>query len=101
MDRIAKKNQTQKIQEQASQQRIIDAQKLQALKGEFNQKMLNEKAVLLLEKVIKEKYKNYNRDTFSGKNMFVVYDYNDGNGKKHQESWRHARQEFIKQLSRA
>ena len=32
---------TQKIQEQASQQRIIDAQKLQALKGEFNQKMLH------------------------------------------------------------
>ena len=32
-------------------------------------------------KAIKEKYKNYNRDTFSGKNMFVVYDYNDGNGK--------------------
>ena len=32
---------TQKIQEQASQQRIIDAQKLQALKGEFNQKLLN------------------------------------------------------------
>lgn len=32
---------TQKIQEQASQQRIVDAQKLQALKGEFNQKLLN------------------------------------------------------------
>ncbi len=32
---------TQKIQEQASQQRIVDAQKLQALKGEFNQKMLH------------------------------------------------------------
>ena len=32
-------------------------------------------------KAIKEKYKNYNRDTFSCKNMFVVYDYNDGNGK--------------------
>lgn len=32
---------TQKIQEQASQQRIIDAQKLQTLKGEFNQKLLH------------------------------------------------------------
>ena len=32
---------TQKIQEQASQQRIVDAQKSQALKGEFNQKLLN------------------------------------------------------------
>ena len=32
---------TQKIQEQASQQRIVDAEKLQALKGEFNQKLLH------------------------------------------------------------
>lgn len=33
---------TKKIQEQASQQRIVDSQKLQALKSEFNQKLLNQ-----------------------------------------------------------
>ena len=32
-------------------------------------------------KAIKEKYKNYGKDNFGGKNMFAVYDYKDGNGK--------------------
>ena len=32
-------------------------------------------------KDIKEKYKAYGRDSFSGRNMFTVYDYGDGNGK--------------------